>query len=64
MLLYKLLYFVFVNLLLLLFFFSGFNRSFCMKYIGVYVSAVGGLVNVVICVVEIDVIVFVLFIKN
>lgn len=35
-----------------------------MKYIGVYVSVVGGLVNVVICVVEIDVIVFVLFIKN
>lgn len=35
-----------------------------MKYIGAYVSVVGGLVNVVIRVVEIDVIAFVLFIKN
>lgn len=35
-----------------------------MKYVGVYVSVLGGLVNVVICVVEIEVIVFVFFIKN
>lgn len=35
-----------------------------MKYIGVYVSVVGGLVNVFVCVVEIVVMVFVFFIKN